>query len=121
MTDVFLPLLFKVRHSVLTSGGTSDLGSPKDAWESPEERDVYGWGPPQLQPVKEVIIGSTRYVVAVELMVPPEYTAKDGDRIQLGDNDDYYRVIGPIEDYAHNPFGWNPGSVVNLLYVKGGP
>lgn len=128
MPDVFLPLLFKVRLHSFNPSATNDLGNDVEAWELPVQLDVYGWGPPQLQAPKEVLVGTTRYVVAVELMVPPGVFAKDNDRIQLASTleveanpelYEWYRVVGPIEDYTHNPFGWNPGSVINLIAVKG--
>jgi len=137
MPDVFLPLLFKVNRYAYDPGAVNDLGNEVEAWKDPEELDVYGWGPPQLQTPKEVLVGTTRYVVAVELMVPPGVIAKDNDRFQLGSiaevlgaeelialgHDapiyEWYRVVGPIEDYTHNPFEWNPGGVINLTAVKG--
>ena len=128
MSSPFLPLLFKVQVNSFDPTATNDLGNEVEAWEDPVEIDVYGWGPPQMQAPKEVLVGTTRYVVAVELMVPPGVFVKDNDRIQLGsiaetsaspDDYEWYRVVGPIEDYTHNPFGWNPGSVINLVAVKG--
>lgn len=116
--DVFLPLLFKVKLHSYDPSAKNDLGNTVERWDDPVEKDVYGWGPPQLQAPKEVLVGTARYVVALELMVPPGFFAKDGDKIQLEDNS-WWRVVGPIEDYTHNPFGWNPGSVVNLISVKG--
>ena len=32
---------------------------------------------------------------------------------------DEYEVIGGPEMYDHNPFGWNPGGVINLKAVSG--
>lgn len=127
--DVFLPLLYTVRLHNFDPDAVNDRGNEVEKWDDPVEKLVYGWGPPQLTASqKEVLVGTTRYVVEIELMVPPEFYAKDGDRIQLGstqeieaapDRFDLYRVVGPIEDYAHNPFGWNPGNVVNLIAVGG--
>lgn len=137
MPDTFLPLLFKVQVHSFDPTATNDLGNKVEKWLPPVEKEVYGWGPPQLQTPKEVLVGTTRYVVSVELMVPPGFFAKDGDKVQLGSmaetlgNEalvadgldvprfEWYRVVGPIEDYTHNPFGWNPGSVVNLTATKG--
>lgn len=116
----FLPLLFKVNHRSFDPSAENDLGNPVEAWDPPVEWDVYGWGAPQLQAPKEVLVGTTRWVVALELMVPPGTTAKDGDLIQL-DDESWWRVVGPTEDYSHNPFGWNPGNVINLVAVKGAP
>lgn len=116
--DVFLPLLFTVKLHSFNPNATNDLGNKVEKWDDPVDKEVYGWGPPQLQTPKEVLVGTTRYVVAVELMVPPGVTAKDGDKIQLDDGS-WWRVVGPTEDYSHNPFGWNPGNVINLVSVKG--
>lgn len=115
--DVFLPLLFKVQHKSFDPTATNDLGNKIERWNDPEEFEVYGWGPPQVS--KVITLGEERYVIETELMVPPGFFAKDRDRIQLEGSDDWHRVVGPIEDYTHNPFGWNPGSVVNLVHVKG--
>ena len=126
----FLPLLYPVCRRVYNPQAVNDLGNQVEKWEDPVEIDVYGWGPPQLRGVerKEVMVGTERYVVEVELMVPPGVIARDGDRFQLGPLQDvidnpahyeWYRVVGPTEDYSHNPFGWNPGNVINLIAVKG--
>lgn len=127
--DVFLPLLYPVLTFEYSSNTKNANGNEVEAWGNPVERLVYGWGPPQLQTPKEVIVGTARYVVAVEMMVPPGFKLKDKDRVMLGSQDevtanmlayDIYRVVGPVEDYEHNPFGWNPGSVINLVAVQGG-
>lgn len=126
--DTFLPTLFKVLRYSFDPDATNDLGNDVEKWEEPTEHAVYGWGPPQLTTPKEVIVGSNRYVVELELLVPPGFFAKDRDRIRLGsieqveaaeDAYPWFKVVGPIEDYTHNPFGWNPGSVVNLVEVSG--
>ncbi|WEV84056.1 head-to-tail stopper [Mycobacterium phage Muddy] len=118
--DVFLPLLYSVDHSAYDATATNDLGDPIPDWQEPVERDVYGWGPPQQETPKEVIVGDDRIRVELELMVPPGWQSKHRDKFDLGYGDDvvYYQV-GPVEDYEHNPFGWNPGSVVNLVSIKG--
>lgn len=117
--EPFLPLLFKVQHRAFNSTLTNDLGNEVEGWEPAEEWDVYGWGPPELRGVsKEVDASGVRYTVQVELMVPPGVVAQDNDRIQLDDGT-WYRVVGPTEDYSHNPFGWNPGNVINLITVEG--
>lgn len=120
--EPFLPLLFKVNHRAFDPEAENDLGNKVEAWKPATEWDVYGWGPPELRGTTKEVTGSDggRYVVAVELMVPPGVYAKDNDRIQLDDGT-WYRVVGPTEDYSHNPFGWNPGNVINLITVKGAP
>lgn len=119
MSTPFLPLLFKVEVQSYNPNAKNDLGNTVERWDDAVEHEVYGWGPPQMQAPKEVLVGTSRYVVGVELMVPPGFFAKDGDRVKLQDSNEVWRVVGPIEDYTHNPFGWNPGSVVNLVAVKG--
>lgn len=120
--EPFLPLLFKVNYRSFDSTAENDLGNKVEAWGPPSEWEVYGWGPPELRGTTKEVNGADggRYVVQVELLVPPGVTAKDNDRIQLDDGT-WYRVVGPTEDYSHNPFGWNPGNVINLVAVKGAP
>lgn len=128
MTAAFLPLLYPVITLSYKSDAKDDNGNEVEDWEPPVQKDAYGWGPPQLQTPKEVIVGTARYVVAVEMMVPPGFVLKDKDRVILCSIDEFvadttkwdvYRVIGPTEDYSHNPFGWNPGNVINLQAVQG--
>lgn len=128
MTAAFLPLLYPVTVLPYVSGATDDNGNEIPGWGAPAQKDAYGWGPPQLQTPKEVIVGTARYVVAVEMMVPPGFVLKDKDRVILAPLTDFvanisafdvYRVVGPTEDYSHNPFGWNPGNVINLVAVQG--
>ena len=120
--DVFLPLLYEVKLYSYVPLAKNDLGNTQESWADPVTVDVYGWGSPQMtQAPKEVLVGTSRWVVQLELMVPPGFSCKDGDKIHLEPfaDDDWFRVVGPIEDYEHNPLGWNPGSVVNLVAVKG--
>ena len=119
-TGAFLPLLWHVRLHSFEPDAENDLGNEVERWLPPVRKDVYGWGPPQIQP-KEAIAGDRRVTVQVELMVPPDFFAKDMDRIQLGDRPEMWRVVGPLETYEANPLipGWNPGSVVNLIHVGG--
>jgi hypothetical protein len=118
VTDVFLPLQFEVEVYIFDPDATNDLGNPVDRWvKENKSRLVYGWGPPQASPAKEVSVGDTRYAINTELYVPPDFSIKHRDRIKLGDVT--FTVVGPREDYEHNPFDWNPGSVVNLVAVEG--
>ena len=116
----FLPLLYKVNHRAFNSTLINDLGNEVEGWDPAEEWDVYGWGPPEFRGVTKEVADSSgnRYTVAVEVMVPPGVYAKDNDRIQLDDGT-WYRVVGPTEDYSHNPFEWNPGNVINLVTTEG--
>lgn len=115
--DIFLPLLYTVEHAAYDDTSRNDLGTVQDEWLTPETKDVYGWGPPQTTEPKEVIVGSDRYTVEIELMVPPGFKSKHKDHFTL-DDEEIYTQVGPIENYEHNPFGWNPGSVINLSRVS---
>lgn len=118
--DVFLPLLYTVGHMSYDDSAKNDLGDPLPVWSDPVDRLVYGWGPPQAEAPKEVSVGDDRVRVELELMVPPGWQSKHRDKFDLGYGDDVlYWQVGPIEDYEHNPHGWNPGSVVNLVSIKG--
>jgi hypothetical protein len=119
-TEHFLPLLFTARIYSYQNGTVNDLGNEVESWSVPTEVWVYGWGPPQFTPQgKEVVVESSRYVVETELFVPPGIIAYNKDLIKLGSNPEWHRVVGPTEDYSHNPFGFNPGSVINLIAVEG--
>lgn len=113
----FLPTRFTISHYA--------FDPDVDRWNLPVEKPAYGWGAPQYQAPKEILSGDTRYVVQVELLVPPGVTAKDNDYIRLGpiagldDEYDWYRVVGPTEDYGNNPFGFTPGNVINLTAISG--
>lgn len=133
--DVFLPTAYTVVRKPYIPGAISNSGNAKDTWGPPEEHSVYGWGPPenkaQTTEPKAVYADNQRYVVELELMVPPGFVARNRDRfvldITLEDflavsntaELEWYRGLGPIESYEANPFGWNPGSVVNLISVEG--
>ena len=86
--DVFLPTLFTVVRKPYIIGAVSNSGNTKDTWGPPEEYDVYGWGPPQnkaqITEPKAVYADDQRYVVELELMVPPGFVAKNRDRFVLG-------------------------------------
>ena len=120
MSQPFLPLLYEVGHSVFDPDAENDLGEKIPDWEAPVLKAVYGWGPPQAETPKEVIVGDDRYRVELELMVPPGWQSKHRDKFDLGYGDGIvFQQVGLIEDYEHNPFEWDPGSVVNLVSVKG--
>lgn len=134
--DTFLPTAYPVVRKPYIRGAISNSGNERDTWGPPEEHYVYGWGPPQnkaqITEPKAVYADNQRYVVELELMVPPGFMSKHRDRFVLGvtleifetlSPEDYemYRMIGPIESYEANPFGWNPGSVVNLIQAEGAP
>lgn len=109
------PLMFTVGHRVFGEGVEDDLGNPVESWSPPVIKPVYGWGAPQSSEPKTA--GHNREVVEVELLVPPGFSCSARDRMVLDGVE--FDVIGAPEHYDHNPFGWNPGGVVNLKVVSG--
>lgn len=109
------PLLFTVGHKAFDPTATDDFGNPIKAWAAPVTKQVYGWGAPQGDEPK--LAGHDRVVVQVELLVPPGFECASQDRMVLDGIE--YEAVGPVESYDHNPFGWNPGGVVNLVKVDG--
>ena len=107
------PLLFTVGVCTFSKTGTNGWDEDTEGWSDPVSTPVYGWGAPGSREPK--LAGDDRIVVDVELLVPPEFECSPKDRILL--EGDEYEVLGPVQRYDHNPFGWNPGGVVNLRYV----
>lgn len=109
------PLLFTVGHRIYSAGAEDDWGNTVSGWADPVTKPVYGWGAPVTSEPK--VAGHGRDVVEIELLVPPGFECSPRDRMVL--DGDEYEVIGGPEMYDHNPFGWNPGGVINLKAVSG--
>ncbi|MGO3325318.1 hypothetical protein [Gordonia sp. (in: high G+C Gram-positive bacteria)] len=109
------PLLFSVGHRVYNGSGEDAHGNPVESWATPVVREVYGWGSPQTSEPK--LAGHDREIVEVELLVPPGFSCSARDRMVLDGVE--FEVIGGPEMFDHNPFGWNPGGIVNLKKVDG--
>lgn len=109
------PLLFTVGHQVFDASSEDAHGNPVEGWLPAVERRVYGWGAPQSSEPK--LAGHDREIVEVELLVPPGFVVAARDRIVLDGVE--FDVIGGAEHFDHNPFGWNPGGVINLKAVSG--
>mgnify|MGYP001439631734 CR=1 FL=1 len=120
------PLAHTVGHREYLASATEDAhGNPIATWAPPVTRRVYGWGAPTTSEPK--LAGYTREVVEIELLVPPGYSSSHRDRVILDFDEESWtedagipehEVIGGPEMYDHNPFGWNPGGVVNLRKVS---
>ena len=109
------PLLFTVGHRVWSAGGEDAWGNTVEGWAEPVTKKVYGWGAPQTSEPK--LAGHDRDIVELELLVPPDFVCSARDRMVLDGVE--YDVIGEPEQYSHNPFGWNPGGIINLRAVNG--
>lgn len=88
---------------------------PAESWTPPVTKQVYGWGAPTSSEPK--LAGHDRDIVEIELLVPPGFECGARDRIVLDGVE--FDVIGEPQHYDHNPFGWNPGGVINLKAVNG--
>lgn len=109
------PLLFTVGHKAYVGAGEDSNGNEIPTYAPVVTRPVYGWGAPQRSEPK--LAGHNREVVEVELLVPPEFDCKARDILIL--EGDEHEVIGGPEMFDHNPFGWNPGGVINLRRSNG--
>lgn len=109
------PLRFTVGHRVWAGGVEDAWGNTVSGWADPVEKRVYGWGAPATSEPK--VAGHNRDVVELELLVPPGFECSPHDRMVLDSLE--YEVIGGVEMFDHNPFGWNPGGIVNLRRVSG--
>ncbi|GGF39094.1 hypothetical protein [Williamsia phyllosphaerae] len=107
------PLLFTVEHLSYSDGVDNGWGDPTEGWSDPIVKPVYGWGAPGGNEPK--LAGDDRVLVDTELLVPPGFECSPRDRMVL--DGDEFEVVGPVQRYDHNPFGWNPGGVVSLRRV----
>lgn len=109
------PLAYTVGHRVYSETAERDAhGNLKPGWAAAVEKQVYGWGRPSAAEPKTA--GQDREVIDVELLVPPGFVCSHRDRMIL--DGVLFECVGGVEDLAHNPFGWNPGGVVNLKVVR---
>lgn len=65
-----------------------------------------------LAPVSTSEPNESRVVVRYQLLVPPNFTSAPKDVVDtpLG----RFEVDGDVEDYNYGPFGFAPGSAINL-------
>src|SRR5690606_34434598 len=97
-------------------GPEDDMGVPTEGWSDWAPHKVYGWGAPQTAEPK--LAGHDRQVVEIEVLVPPDFPALS-HRAQARLDGGVFDVLGSVERYDHNPFGWDPGGVLNLKRVEG--
>jgi hypothetical protein len=107
------PTPFEVSLLTTSEGPEDAHGNPTIEWVE-ELRDVIGWGPPRGREPKTA--GVSALVVDLELFVDETWRSKESDLVVV--DGEQYEQIGVVEDYNHGPFGWMPGSVVNLSRSK---
>jgi hypothetical protein len=119
MVALTFPTPHTVGHHAYSAGGPDPHRNPPSYTppidEPGEAVAVYGWHVPSTTEPK--IAGHDRVIVDVELLVPPEFIPGPHDRIDLPTGQ--FEVVGEVQDYNHGPFGWHPGSVINLRKVDG--
>lgn len=103
---------FVVVKKTRVAAGKDQLGNIKYEWQE-KVVDVSGWALPTSDEQKYV--GHERKLVEIEMYAEPGFFS--GDLVSIPGRG-WFQVVGDPEDYAHNPFGWNPGlEVVNLAKV----
>lgn len=107
---------YTAEHRVRIDGAVDSFGEPAEVWGPWDEHPVYGWGAPNT--IEPKLAGHDREVVDIELYVPPGFPPV-GHRDQVRLDGTVYTAEGSTESYDHNPFGWDPGGLVNLRKVKG--
>lgn len=117
------PLLFTVGHHVWSAGTENANGNTTDVYTPAKgsagtQVKVYGWSTPVTSEPR--IAGHDRTIVEVEMLAPPGFVVSPRDLIDLPQGPSgQFEVIGYDEDYNNGPFGWHPGTVVNLRRVDG--
>lgn len=89
-----------------------------ERWNSPQKRMIFGINlPDSTEPLGD---GRNRMVVDRILLVPPNFSCQEKDRVELTDEPTIlYEVIGVQASAHRNPFGWNPGGTVMIRRVDG--
>ena len=110
------PLLWTVEVSDYTPSTEDAHGDAGDSWGEPRTEPVYGWAPPSgdAEPFEA---GRNAVVRDLDLYVPPDFTCSPRDLVSVSGVE--YEAVGHPQDFNHGPFGFIPGSVVNLKRVEG--
>lgn len=110
------PTPYSVSRVPWSSSGTDVHGNPVDVYGTPVAIDVYGWSTPSSSGANREPVDD-RVIVDMQLFVPPDTVVDHRDRFVLPTGT--FEVEGEIADYNHGPFGFRPGSVINLRRVEG--
>ena len=110
-----IPTPFTVTVAPFDSDATDAHGNDVDAWGTPVDQPVYGWGPAGSAEPREP--GRDEVTTDLDLLVPPGFTCTPRDRVTVADQT--FEVEGRVQDYTRGPFGYQPGGVVRLQRVEG--
>ncbi|MGW4090043.1 hypothetical protein [Nocardia sp. NPDC004750] len=106
-----------------TGTGEDDHGNAVDTYAPPLDQPgtphaVIGWQVPSS--TEPAVAGHDRVAVDVELGVPPGLVFGPHDVVDLPYGPEgQFEVVGEIRTADGNPFGWNPGGIVNLARLDG--
>lgn len=121
MRDNAFPTLWTIEVLPHVWGPPDSHGNRTEGWADPITYDVYGWGAPPYrvlpsdEPYEEP--GRDEIISSLQVFAPSDVVVKPFDRIIVGGV--LYDVIGEPGDYAHGPFGWNPGTRISAKRVEG--
>lgn len=107
------PALFTVGHRVHSTAAVDGWNETTDVWADPVHKQVITYYAPSGRDPRTV--GDDRIVVDLEMLVPPGFQCSPKDRMVV--DGDEYEVVGPMNRLDRDPFGWNPGGLVNLRLV----
>lgn len=116
---------FPLRHTVgvhlMTTSGVDAHRNPVKTYTPPLDQPgtpvkVYGWSVPSTS--EPLIPGHDRVIADIQLLIPPGFPAGPSSVIDLP-SAGQYQVIGEQQDYTTGPFGFRPGSVLNLRRITG--
>lgn len=109
---------FTVGVCAFIEGAEDEGGDPIESWSAPVDTPVFGWGPAAVGTDMEPF-AANRDVVTwdLDLYAPPGFTCGPRDHIVVLGVE--YEVEGPVQDFNHGPFGFQPGNRLRLKRTEG--
>jgi hypothetical protein len=112
---VSFPLAQTIGHAIYTPGSVDSHNNPIDAWASPVNVAVYGYGPPVR--TEEAEPGGTQVMQGIQVLAPV-FAVDPRDRFVIAGIT--YELVGEAANWDHGPFGYQPGMLLRLRRVEGG-
>ncbi|WP_159844910.1 hypothetical protein [Nocardia sp. CY41] len=118
------PTPYEVGLHVYSETARDGHGNPVAVYTPPLDEPgtpyaVIGWAITGTD--EPALDGHDREITSVELLTPPGFPAVARDVIDLpADPAGQFEIVGAVKTSGPaNPFGWNPGGVLNLERVEG--
>ncbi|QFQ29712.1 hypothetical protein EEW87_004260 [Janibacter melonis] len=105
-----------IGHEVYSGTTTDPRGNDVETWADPVEVLVFGWY--TGNPSEPGVAGHERTDVDAVVLAPTTFRPGPNDRVVLP-GFGAFDVTGPVEDFAHGPFDYEPGVQVNLRRTTG--